>query len=479
MQLPGVGKVKRPLSWAAGAVVVGIVTVGTTVYLLNRNQQDYQLQELTVPVEQKNLQVTIEASGTVRPIQSVNVSPKTSGRLETLYVEQGDRVEKNQPIALMENDQFQAQLDRARSNFAEAQARLAEAKAGSRIEEIEQAKASLEQAKARLAEAKARIPENIAQIEFQVESARSRFELAQDRLNRNETLLADGAIAQDRFDEVRNEYRSAQAALAEARQRLEQANNTNRPEIQRLEAEVAQARANLQQLQRGSRQEEIDRLQAAANAARAQLQEAQIQFEDTTVKAPFAGIITQKYATEGAFVTPTTSASSTAAATSTSIIALAEGLEVLAKIPEVDVTQLKKGQAVEIIADAFPKDVFQGTVKLIAPEAVVEQNVTSFEVRIGLQSGLEKLRSGMNVDVTFLGEELADTLVIPTVAVVTRQGERGVIIVNEAEEAEFQPVTIGLTIDNQTQVLEGLDPNDRVFIDLPEELRRQTELETS
>ena len=479
MQLPGVGKVKRPLSWAAGAVVVGIVTVGTTVYLLNRNQQDYQLQELTVPVEQKNLQVTIEASGTVRPIQSVNVSPKTSGRLETLYVEQGDRVEKNQPIALMENDQFQAQLDRARSNFAEAQARLAEAKAGSRIEEIEQAKASLEQAKARLAEAKARIPENIAQIEFQVESARSRFELAQERLNRNETLLADGAIAQDRFDEVRNEYRSAQAALAEARQRLEQANNTNRPEIQRLEAEVAQARANLQQLQRGSRQEEIDRLQAAANAARAQLQEAQIQFEDTTVKAPFAGIITQKYATEGAFVTPTTSASSTAAATSTSIIALAEGLEVLAKIPEVDVTQLKKGQAVEIIADAFPKDVFQGTVKLIAPEAVVEQNVTSFEVRIGLQSGLEKLRSGMNVDVTFLGEELADTLVIPTVAVVTRQGERGVIIVNEAEEAEFQPVTIGLTIDNQTQVLEGLDPNDRVFIDLPEELRRQTELETS
>ncbi len=477
MQLPGVGKVKRPLSWAAGAVIVGIVTVGATVYVLNRNKQDYNLEELTVPVEQKNLQVTIEASGTVRPVQSVNVSPKAGGRLEILYVEQGDRVEKGQPLAVMENDQFQAQLDRAKSNFAEAQARLAEAQAGSRIEEIEQAQASLEQAQARVAEAQARIPENIAQIESQVQSARSRFELAQERLNRNETLLADGAIAQDRFDEVRNEYRSAQAALSESRQRLQQARKTDRPEIQRLEAEVAQARANLQQLQRGSRQEEIDRLQAAANAARAQLQEAKIQFEDTTVKAPFAGIITQKYATEGAFVTPTTSASSTAAATSTSIIALAEGLEVLAKIPEVDITQLKKGQAVEIIADAFPKEVFQGSVKLIAPEAVVEQNVTSFEVRIKLDSGLDKLRSGMNVDVTFLGEELAGTVVIPTVAVVTRQGERGVIVVNEAEEAEFQPVTIGLTIDNQTQILEGLDPNDRVFIDLPEELRKQTQLE--
>ncbi|NBD14856.1 MAG: efflux RND transporter periplasmic adaptor subunit [Cyanobacteria bacterium] len=479
MQLPGVGKVERPLSWLVGVVAVGTLTVGTTVYVLNRNQQDYNLQELTVPVKQQDLQVTIEASGTVQPIQSVNISPKMAGRLESLYVEQGDRVEKGQPIAVMENQQFQAQLDRAENNLAEAKARLAEAKAGSRLEEIEQGRASLEQAKARLAEAQARIPENIAQIRSQVDSAESQFELAQDRLNRNEMLLAEGAIAQDRFDEIRNEYRSAQAALAEARQRLQQAQKTNRPEIQRLEAEVAQARANLQQLQRGTRQEEIERLEAAVRAAQAQFREAQIQFQDTTIQAPFAGIITQKYATEGAFVTPTTSASSTAAATSTSIIALAEGLEVLAKVPEVDVTQLKKGQSVDIMADAFPNEVFQGKVKLIAPEAIVEQNVTSFEVRIELQSGLEKLRSGMNVDVTFLGEELADTLVIPTVAVVTRQGETGVMIVNEEEEAEFQPVTLGLTIDNQTQILEGLETSDRVFIDLPEELRKQTELENT
>jgi len=479
MQLPGVGKVQRPLPWLVGVVAVGTLTVGTTVYVLNRNQQDYNLQELTVPVKQQDLQVTIEASGTVQPIQSVNISPKTAGRLESLYVEQGDRVEKGQPIAVMENQQFQAQLDRAESNLAEAKAQLAQAKAGSRLEEIEQARASLEQAKARLAEAQARIPENIAQIRSQVDSAESQFELAQDRLNRNKMLLAEGAIAQDRFDEIRNEYRSAQAALAEARQRLQQAQKTNRPEIQRLEAEVAQARANLQQLQRGTRQEEIERLEAAVRAAQAQFREAQIQFQDTTIQAPFAGIITQKYATEGAFVTPTTSASSTAAATSTSIIALAEGLEVLAKVPEVDVTQLKKGQSVDIMADAFPNEVFQGKVKLIAPEAIVEQNVTSFEVRIELQSGLEKLRSGMNVDVTFLGEELADTLVIPTVAVVTRQGETGVMIVNEEEEAEFQPVTLGLTIDNQTQILEGLETSDRVFIDLPEELRKQTELENT
>jgi len=477
MQFPFVGKIKRPLSWILGIVAVGAFAAGTTNFLLRRGQQEYSLQELTVSVKQQDLQVTIEASGTVQPIQSVNISPKASGRLEELYVEQGDRVEKGQAIARMENDQLRARLEQGKSNLAEAQARLAEGKAGARLEEIEQARASLEQAQARLAEAKARIPENIAQIEFQVESAKSRFELAQERLNRNERLLAEGAIAQDRFDEVRNEYRNAEAALAEARQRLQEARNTDRPEIARLEAEVAQARANLQQLERGTRQEEIDRLEAAVQASRAQLQEAQIQYNDSIVEAPFAGVVTQKYATIGAFVTPTTSASSTAAATSTSIIALAEGLEVLAKVPEVDVTQLKKGQAVKIIADAFPKEVFEGKVKLIAPEAVVEQNVISFEVRIEMLSGQEKLRSGMNVDVTFLGEELDKTLVIPTVAVVTREGKTGVILVNENEEPAFQPVTLGLTIDNQTQVLDGLESSDRVFIDLPEQLRQQTELE--
>jgi HlyD family secretion protein len=477
MKLPWVGKIKRPLPWLVGVVAVGALTAGTTTYFLNRGKQDYNLQELTVPVERQDLRVEIEASGTVRPIQSVNISPKTAGRLEQLYVEQGDRVEKGQPVAKMENEQLQAQLERAQSNLAEAKARLAEAKAGSRIEEIEQAKANLAQTKARLAEAKARIPENIAQIESQVESAQSQFELAQERLNRNELLLAEGAIAQDRFDEVRNQYRNAKASLAEARQRLQQAKNTNRPEIERLEAEVASARANLQQLQRGTRQEEIDRLEAAVRAARAQYREAQIQYEDSTVKAPFSGVVTQKYATEGAFVTPTTSASSTAAATSTSIIALAEGLEVLAKVPEVDVTQLKKGQPVEIVADAFPNEVFKGQIKLIAPEAVVEQNVTSFEVRIALVSGEDKLQSGMNADVTFIGNQLEDTLVIPTVAVVTQDGETGVMVVNENNKPEFQPVTLGLTIENQTQILEGLESRDRVFIDLPEELRRQTQLD--
>ena len=138
-------------------------------------------------------------------------------------------------------------------------------------------------------------------------------------------------------------------------------------------------------------------------------------------------------------------------------------------MPEVDVGQLQPGQQVEIVADAYPDRVFLGKVKRIAPEAVVEDNVTSFEVRVTLLTGQDQLRSKMNVDVTFLGQKLKDTLVVPTVAIVTQEGETGVMIVNEDNKPEFKPVTIGLTLRDKTQVLEGLSNKDRVFIDLPKE----------
>ncbi|PSO72158.1 MAG: efflux transporter periplasmic adaptor subunit [Cyanobacteria bacterium QS_1_48_34] len=423
MEFPLLGKVKRPLRWFLGVVATGTLVVGTTTYVVSDRNPQYDLEELTVPVKEQDLRVSIEASGTVVPVKSVNISPKNSGRIAELFVEQGDRVQQGEKLARMENEDYEAQLSQARANLNEAQARLEEAQAGT--------------------------PQEVEQAQAQVASAQSRFELAQQRRERYQSLLEKGAISQDRFDEVLSEYLSAQANLEQARRSLEQTRNTNRPEI--------------------------NRLQAAVESAQAQYQEAQVQFQDTIIKAPFAGIITQKYATEGAFVTPTTSASSTASATSTSILAIAEGLEVLAKVPEVDVGRIEVGQPAKIVADAYQGEVFRGEVKRVAPEAVVEQNVTSFEVLVTLFTGQSKLRSGMNVDATFLGKQLQDALTVPTVAVVTQEGKTGVMVPGEDNQPQFQPVTLGLTISERTQILQGLESGERVFIDLPEGSRPKNE----
>lgn len=194
-----------------------------------------------------------------------------------------------------------------------------------------------------------------------------------------------------------------------------------------------------------------------------------MRLQDTVIRAPFSGIVTQKYANIGAFVTPTTSASTSASATSSSIVAVAKGLEVLAQVPEVDIGRIQQGQQVEIVADAYPDQVFKGTVRLIAPEAVVEQGVTSFQVRVALDTGTEQLRSGLNVDLTFLGDRVSDALVLPTVAIVTEQGKNGVLVADEKNQPQFREVTIGAQIQDQTQILQGLQQGDRVFINPPKD----------
>ncbi|MBE9114786.1 efflux RND transporter periplasmic adaptor subunit [Lusitaniella coriacea LEGE 07157] len=483
MEFPTVGKSKRPFPWVPALIISGILVLvgGTSVALIKASNPSSEFEELTVPARQEALRADIQATGTVVPFKNVNISPQNSGRLVRLLVEQGDEVKKGQVLAVMENNTIQARGAQAEANYQQALANLkaAQIRIPGEIEQKRsrylQAQARYRQAQARLQEEAASIPRNMEQIRAQVASAQARYNLAKKRAERNQELVKEGAISLDAFDEAVNKFHLAEADLFEARQRFEQAKGTNTPEIRQLQAALGEAEASIretkvdfEQRQR-SASAEIEQLQAAVKAAAAELQRVQIEFQETGIRAPFAGIVTQRYATEGAFVTPTTSASTSASATSSSILALAQGLEIVAKIPEVDVAQLQPKQPVEITAEAYPEKVFRGVIRRIAPEAIVEQNVTSFEVRIHLLGGHDRLRSGMNVDVTFLGQELDSNVVVPTVAVVTQEGEKGVMVIGDDNKPEFRPVTVGLTLGDQTQILRGLSPGERVFTELPDD----------
>ena len=432
MQLPLIGKLRQPNPWVVGLILTGLLGAGAVSYSLVQQKTTVpNIASLTVPVKSEPLRVQIGASGKVQPVQTVNLSPKSAGIVAELLVEQGDRVSQGQVVARMQNDDINAQLTQSRARIAQSEAKLAQLKAGNRPEEIAQAEAKLSQAQAQVTEAQARL------------------NLAQDKQRRNQMLVDEGAISNDRFSELSSEVATATASL------------------QQSQANLASSQRSLDLSRNGSRVEEIALAQGQLDEAIGNLQSVQVKQEDTLVRAPFSGTITQKFANVGAFVTPTTSASDATSATSTAIVALAEGLEILAEVPEVDIQQLQIGQPVEIKADAYPDQTFQGKVRRIAPEAVVKQNVTSFQVRIELVTGQEKLLSGMNVDVTFLGKQMDSALVIPTVAIVTDKGQTGVLVPDKANQPQFRPVTLGVAVGNQTQVLEGVQPGDKVFTDIP------------
>ncbi|WP_392482007.1 efflux RND transporter periplasmic adaptor subunit [Nostoc sp. C110] len=482
IEIPVIGKVKYPFRWLMGLITGGVLVVGTiTTYTLMNQGKKEDIAQLTVPVAAKNVTLRITASGKVVPIQSVNISPKNPGVLSQLYVQQGDRIQQGQILARMDSAGIEAQRSQYRANLAQSQAQLAEALAGSRPQEIAQAKARLAQAQAQLAQARAgNRPQEIAQSQSQVDAAQAKVNYTSEQVKRYQYLYKEGAEKKQLLDQAISEDKSARASLEEAKKRLSLVQSgTRTEEIDQRQAAVNEARAALVLLQDGTRSEEIVQRQAAVASAEAQLKGVQVQLEDTIIRAPLSGIVTQKYAEPGAFVTPTTSASTSASATSSSIVAVARGLEILAQVPEADIGRIKPGQQVEIVADAYPDQVFKGHVRLIAPEAVVEQGVTSFQVRVALDTGTDKLRSGLNVDLTFLGDRVNNALVLPTVSIVTEKGQTGVLVPDAKNKPQFREITVGAQIQDQTQILGGVKEGDRVFVNPPKDYKIEKAKEKS
>jgi HlyD family secretion protein len=258
----------------------------------------------------------------------------------------------------------------------------------------------------------------------------------------------------DRLGELQAQLRSTQAQLARSRSELERNERLYRQNAISL-SDYNTVRSTFL----------VDR--AAELAARERLAARQVEQADLIVRAPFDGVVTQRFADPGAFVTPTTTASATAGATSSSIVELAQGLEVVAKVPESDIGRVRLGQSATVRVDAFPDQRFEARVKRVTPRAVKLNNVTSFDVVLSLVGETPQLRIGMTADVGFqTGQVQADTLV-PTVAIVTEAGRPGVLLVGKNNQPTFQPVELGISSGKNTQILSGLKSGTRVFIDLP------------
>ena len=344
----------------------GLLLAGlATVQWRRSSEQTASLARYTVVAERGSLPGVIAASGELDAIERVNVSPKRQGVLAQLYVDEGDQVRQGQAVALMDKGDLQDRRQELEANLRSAQANL----------------------------------------------RRSRSEW-----QRRQQLFRSGAISADDYNRALATYEVDHAALAAARERLEQ----------RL-----------------------------------------VERADLVVRAPFSGLISQRYADRGAFVTPTTTASSSLGATSSSIVEVARGLEAVAKVPESDVGRLRVGQQASVQVDAFPDQRFAARIRQIAPRAIKTNNVNSFAVKLAFVQPVPQLRIGMTAEIDFqIGRVAAQTLV-PTVAVVTEDGRPGVLLVGKGNQPTFQPVELGMSSGRSTQILSGLAPGTRVFIDQP------------
>jgi len=450
---------KMPL--IIGLSVLIIAAIGGLIYYFVTSNATKDWRKNIVKVERGPIDVRIEATGTIKPINEIKVSPKSTGLIKKLLVKQGDVVKEDQVLALMDDSNLRGQIESARGNYLMAQDTYLKLQHGNRPQEVAIAQLQERRAKDIVRQAL----QNTIRLKAQIESA-TQTSLRDDTLATRQLYLeSQGAASdQDRLN-AETQAKVTRAQLDAARRELAAAEAT----LAQNKAEEDAAHEQMVMSRLGNRAEDIAQAQHAVIQAKGSLDTLLSQANDMTIRAPFAGVITQKYADAGAIVTPTTSAATTSA-TSSSIVALAGDLEMVAQVAETDIGKIKVGQKVDILSNAYPERPFHGHVTQIAPEAVVTQNVTTFEVHTTIDDDRRgRLLAGMNVSARFVAGRMEDALLVPTVCIVSRHGKTGVLIPEGDGNPTFKPVKTGPTTGTKTVILRGLEKGDSVFIGLSKE----------
>lgn len=400
------------------------------------------------------------ATGTMRPYREVKISPKQTGLVKQLLVKQGEHVEAGQLIALMDDSNLSGQIDSARGAYLSALDNQHKLESGNRPQEVAVARFQ----ELRSEKAVTQAERNIARLEAQVQALSAQVKRNQNFAQRQQMLAREGAVSDQNGIDADMQAQVSKSQLDAALREKDAAEMAL--EQSKEELNVVREQRNL--ALSGFRKEEVAAAQHSTLQAKGNLDHMMSLLEDTRVKAPFAGVITQKYAETGAIVTPTTAAATTSA-TSSSIVALAGKLEMVAQVSESNIAKISTGQEVEITATSFPSKTFHGKVTQVAPAAIVTQNVTTFEVHTDVDDRRGQLLSGMNVSAKFNVGRLDDAIMVPQVCVVSRKGQTGVFVPDKKGEPEFRPVKTGSVSGRDIVIIKGLTEKDRVFEGLSRE----------
>ena len=218
------------------------------------------------------------------------------------------------------------------------------------------------------------LDQELKQVGADYESAEIRLQIAQRQFVRAESLHAEDLISENDFETSKQNFTSAESQFI------------------RAEASLELARERL---------------------------------EDTTVTAPISGTIIAKTVEQGQIIASSTNNVSGG----TVLIQMADlsELEIRTLVDEIDIGNVKAGLRIESTVEAFASMSFEGEVRKIEPQAVVQQSVTTFPVlsRIDNSDGL--LLPGMNADVSIIIKERSNVLTVSNEAVRSPEDAREVI----------------------------------------------------
>jgi RND family efflux transporter MFP subunit len=348
--------------------------------------------------------------GRVQGSRSVDLAFQVPGLLDRLPVKEGQRVAQGALIAQLRQDEFQARLQAERGQLEQARVALNALRLGERPEERLRREAQVRAAEARLANARAE---------------RERFA----------RLVQAKAVSRTDYERAETAYRVAQEEHKAALQILEQGTI--------------------------ARQEDIEAQEAQVRVLESRLGETTIQHKDSTLRAPYTGVIARRFVEEG---------QNLRAKEPVVQFQDADEIDIALDVPEAVMVADILSAKIEQMSASFssaPGHTFPVRIREMAQAA--DPVTQTYQVRVTLKSppGMNVL-PGMTATVAVhyrRPKSQGNRMLVPISAVFKdATGEQVVWVVKPDQTVSRRPVTIGEATGGQIAIARGLQPGDRIAV---------------
>ncbi len=367
--------------------------------------QEKQLEVVTqvkvIRAEKTDIRWPIEVLGTCIPKHESIVSAKTASTIDNLLVEEGDKVEAGELLAISDTREMQANRDQAAANLKAAKAALDMALRGYKKEEVKQ-------------------------LASQLEAARATYQRVLKDVARQERLHESGMIRDADYEDFQTQLRIAKADLD-------------------------RASAAWQSLEKGFRQEEIQQAEAKVDAARAALSLADVHVDYCSINSPISGRVGKRMVDAGEWVTPGKPLFQ---------IQSLNPIWIEAHVPEVNISKLRSGLKAQIRVQPYPNALFEGKIQVIGTS--LDLSIRTLPVKINVPNEEERLVPGLFADVT-LYPEPTPSLIIPKNAIFL-EGKNEIVPIVKDGKLQRVYVETGNRYHDIVSILSGLQAGDQVVL---------------
>ena len=422
-------------------ILIPIIIIAIVSFVNQKNKKnELQVEEnLGVPVIiakvlEENMKDTIFYTGIVNLDKELTVFSQTNGIIENMNLEIGERINKNDIIALIDKEQLNI-----KKNKMEEKSEINDSKIEKSVLDKKILKEKINLLSINIKE----VEKNIEEIESKIKSGSINLSVLKNQYQRDLDLFKNNALPKSKFEISEANYLASIENLEQLNILLDKAKINK----EKIINEQKQLNLNVMQIDTSLKQ-----IKAEKAIDYEDIKDINLQLSYTEIRSKVNGIILEKYKEGGELL-----------GVGQAIIKIGDDsrINLLINIPEELANKLNIGLSANIKFNGI-ENIYTGILTKKYPEINKKTGLLSLEFQVNNEENL--LKKGMTGKLELVLEEKNNVLKIPKEAIIEKNGKSYVFVVvnNYAEERE---VLLGITDDSNVEVLKGLKMQDKIVID--------------